>query len=56
LDDRGRCRAIEQESVEEPVKLFHRRDMDLEDEAVVAGDSMALDNFGDALGKLSDPR
>src|SRR5690349_10071820 len=55
LDERGRRRAVEEEAVEEAIELVHRREVNFENEAVLAGDAVALDDFGDLPGEFGDP-
>jgi len=55
LDDRLGRRAEEQAAVQQPFELVHGRDADLEDEAVVAGEPVALDDLGDLPCEPGDP-
>ena len=45
---------MQQEAVEDAVELVHGREVDLEDEAVLAGDAVALHDFGDAPRQVRD--
>ena len=56
LDDGGRGRAVGEEQVEHPVELVDRREVDLEDEAVLPGDPVTLHDLRNTAGQLGDPR
>src|SRR6266498_1842691 len=56
VDQRCGRLAVGEEAVEQAAELVDRAQMDLEEEAVLAGDAMTLADLGDLGGKLGDPR
>ena len=44
---------MQQEAIEEAVQLVHGREVDLEDEAILTRDAVALHDFGDASRQFS---
>jgi hypothetical protein len=56
VDDGRRGLPVHEEAIEQGAELLDGAQVQLEVEAVLAGDVMALANLGDLLGELGDPR
>ena len=54
MDDRRGRLPVENEAVEDGFELLHGPEMELHEEAVFAGDPVALDDLRDLLGDLGD--
>lgn len=55
IDERGRGFTVDQKAVEQVAEVIDRAQMDLQVEAVLTCDAMALANFGNRPGKFLDP-
>src|SRR5918996_6380140 len=54
LDDRGRRLAVRDEAVDDLLEVLDRADVRLHEEAVLAGDAVALDDLGRVAREVGD--
>ncbi len=52
MDNCRRCCAVSQEAIEDSVELIDRWNVDLQDEAVIAGDPVTFDDLRDPVGEV----